>query len=233
MYYDLNMSENYKTPAFLYGESIFTTLRMESGSIIELERHIDKLINDACGYFFLSSRESIRKKVNQVIPKLEASGALRITISAPKRESLMGQFNEDELIVSTSFRELNLSNNKPVRLKLAKRVQDEKLCDFKIGSYGKELYLKRLAINEGFDDVLFYGEGKVFETSTSNIFFRKGDTLFTPKSGIYKGLTRAKIIDSGNIIEKDISLDDIQNNEFDEIFLCNSIYERIVVEHIG
>jgi branched-subunit amino acid aminotransferase/4-amino-4-deoxychorismate lyase len=233
MYYDLNMSENYKTPAFLYGESIFTTCRVESGSVIDLERHINKLIDDAKSYYFLASTESIRKKVNQVIPKLEASGALRITISAPKRDGLIGKFAGKEMIVTTSFRELNLSVHKPVRLKLAKRVQDEKLCDFKIGSYGKELYLKRLAINAGFDDVLFYGEGKVFETSTSNIFFRKGDSLFTPKSGIYKGLTRAKIIDSGNIIEKDISLVDIQNNEFDEIFLCNSIYERIVVEDIG
>jgi branched-subunit amino acid aminotransferase/4-amino-4-deoxychorismate lyase len=227
------MSENYQTPAFLYGESIFTTIRVENGSRIDLKRHLDKLLNDATGYFFLSSNDSIRTKVNQIIPELKLSGALRITIFAPKREELIGGiFSEEDLIITTSFREIDLYNDKPVKLKLAKRLQDEKLCDYKIGSYGKELYLKRLAILEGFDDVLFYGEGKIFETSTSNIFFRKGNSLFTPKTGIYKGLTRSKIIASGNVIEKDITLEDIKTIDYDEIFLCNSIFEKRVVEGI-
>jgi branched-subunit amino acid aminotransferase/4-amino-4-deoxychorismate lyase len=226
------MNEIDQNPAFLYGESIFTTCKVESGSIIELKEHINKLLSDARSYYFLTSTSLIRTKINDSIPKLKCSGAFRISISAPKREGLICDFHEADMIVSVSFRELDLSLTKPARLKMAKRVQDDKLCDFKIGSYGKELYLKRLAMIDGFDDVLFFGEGKIFETSTSNIFCKKGNTLFTPRSGIYKGLTRSKIINTQNTVERDISIDEILNNEFDEIFLCNSIYERVIVEGI-
>ncbi len=224
------MKDEYQNPAFLYGESIFTTMRVENGTLIDKKVHIDKLICDAKGYYNLLSTEAIYQKINELDLSFVSSGALRLTISAPSRDSLLGKFDDNELTVSTHFRELDLSVQKSVKLKLVKRVQDEIMCQFKVGSYGKELFAKRLAMKDGFDDVLFYGEDKVFETSTANIFFRKGDNLFTPKSGVYKGLTRKKILEQRNATETSILVSDL--NTYDDIFLCNSLYEKISVVEI-
>jgi 4-amino-4-deoxychorismate lyase len=83
---------------------------------------------------------------------------------------------------------------------------------------------------EGADDVLFYGEGKVFETTVANIFFRKGDETFTPKSGIYKGITREKLLKKNTVIERDIFVSELDS--FDEIYLGSSLYEKVLVKEI-
>jgi 4-amino-4-deoxychorismate lyase len=207
--------------AFLYGESIFTTCKVVSGDIHDWDQHLDKLLDGARKYFF---QENVRDLKKEIIEKLDIegfTGAIRITIFKDKNGKVSNNF---------SRRLMNSFAKNPVSLKLVKRVQSEHLDEFKIGSYGKEFYLKRLMAKEGFDDILFYGEGKIFETSVANIFFRKGDKTFTPKSGIYKGITREKLITKFNVIEKDIGLDEIDS--FDEVYLGSSLFEKVLVKEI-
>jgi len=207
--------------AFLYGESIFITCKVVSGEIYDLDRHLAKLHDSVHKYFFTSINKKLEEKILSSLVFDSFTGALRVTIFKDI---------DGDLDAHISKRILDSFEKKPVRLKLIKRVQAKELDDFKVGSYGKEFYLKRLFAKEGIDDVLFYGEGKIFETSVANIFFRKDGKLITPRSGIYKGLTREKIIMSQEVEQRDVSVDELDS--FDEIFICSSLYEKVNVQEI-
>ena len=135
----------------------------------------------------------------------------------------MGELNTAGLNIYSQFKAIDFSLIKPVRLMAFKRMQDENLDSFKIGSYGQSFYLKRLAISKGYEDILFVDNENIYEASSSNIFFKKGDTFITPKSGIYKGLIREKRIgkESQNIEVRDVLISELAG--FDSCFLTNSI----------
>ena len=220
------MNQESQLPAFLYGESIFTTIKVVNGNAVDLSEHIDKLFLDAVGYFNVENLSTLERKLKNELKISDFTGALRITIFANTRDSLTSTFCEDDLNFCFSTRKIDFSKNTEVTLKLIERVQAPELCQFKVGSYGKELWLKRKLNEQAIDDALYFGNGKVFETTTSNIFFVKDNLTFTPKSGIYKGLTRKKI----KAIEKDILVEDILN--YDEIYIGNSLFEKIKVKKI-
>lgn len=220
------MNEALNGPAFLYGESVFTTIKILKGKAFELESHLNKLLHDAVGYYQLSSYDQLKQRVFKKINIPNISGAMRITVFGLPRNSLISNFREEDLEIHISFREVDFSQEQNYRLKLIERVQPDDFCQFKIGSYGKELWMRRCLNKLGINDALYFGNNKVFETSTANIFFVKDEKIYTPKDGIYKGLTRKKI----KAIEKDIFLDELEN--YDEIFLANSLYEKINVIEI-
>lgn len=228
------MKETDKLPAFLYGESVFTTCRIKNGKIQLWNEHLQQLVANGVNYYFLdhSHQKSLKKMILNEVESFQADkdGALRITVFANSRDQLLGSFDFKMLKVSLSFRPQDFKSSKKFKLKTYKRVQDSVLDTFKVGSYGKELYLKRLALDSGFDDILFTGEDKVFEASTSNIFFVKDDKLITPVSGVYQGIIRAKIIQHFNVEERDVLIGEIKN--FESAFITNSIQITCPVSQI-
>lgn len=210
--------------AFLHGESIFITCKVVSGDIYDWDRHFIRLLDGVQKYFGYDEVKALNKEILESLkqaPLIDLSGALRVTVFKGADSSL--KFN-------IATKPMQSFVKKDVVLKLVKRVQSGLLDEFKIGSYGKEFYLKRLAQKSGADDILFYGEGKIFETSVANIFFRKGTETFTPQSGIYKGITREKLIENHGVVERDIHLSEVDC--FDEIYLGSSLYEKVNVKKI-
>lgn len=217
------MNELNNNPAFLYGESVFTTCLVENGEIQLWKEHLEQLLNNAMKYYFLKESERPKLKV-MVLESLQqtlySDGVLRISITPTQRNSFLSDVGVSDLVATTSTRTI-VKNDKPLKLKTFKRSQDSCLDDLKIGSYGKELYLKKLAITEGFDEVLFCDDEKVYEASTSNIFFVKGDQLITPVTGIYNGIIRGKIISENNVEVRDVQISELVS--FDGAFLTNSV----------
>lgn len=62
-----------------------------------------------------------------------------------------------------------------------------------------------------FDDVLFYRNEKILDSSYCNIAFYDGKDWLTPKVPLLQGTMRAKLIDQEKIKPKDIYLKDLQN----------------------
>ena len=151
------MKDLSNNPAFLYGESVFTTCLVDNGEIQLWREHLDQLINNAVKYYFLkeSERSKLRAMVLTSLQDLQyGDGALRISITSKQRDKLLSNIEVSDLVATTNSRAI-VKNDGALKLKVFKRSQDSQLDDLKIGSYGKELYLKKLAISEGFDDVLF------------------------------------------------------------------------------
>ena len=119
-----------------------------------------------------------------------------------------------------------------IRQESFQRIQ---IDQFKMLSYLKNILEKSLC--DPYDDVLLYSENDaILETPTANVFFTRGNILFTPKSSfILPGVTRRYIIEKATefgfgISEQPISLDDL--DEFDEIFLTNSLKGIVRVDFL-
>lgn len=110
---------------------------------------------------------------------------------------------------------------------------------FKTLNYGENVLEDRRAKGRGHDGSLFLNyNNEVCETSYANIFFRKGNTFYTPhlRCGILPGVMRNDIIDfarkSGYKVEKSfLTLSDIENAE--EAFISNSVLGVYPVKSIG
>jgi len=66
------------------------------------------------------------------------------------------------------------------------------LAGVKATSYADAFAARRAAERAGADDALFLAGGVVLETATANVWWRRGDELFTPalRAGVLPGVTR-------------------------------------------
>jgi branched-subunit amino acid aminotransferase/4-amino-4-deoxychorismate lyase len=102
----------------------------------------------------------------------------------------------------------------------------------KTTSYDVSFAARRDAERAGADDALLVGAGHVLEGAAANIWWRRGDQLYTPavRPGVLPGVTRAFVR----------SLDPAREGEFalaellaaDEAFLTSSIREVMPVVEI-
>jgi len=91
------------------------------------------------------------------------------------------------------------------------------------------LYAKR----GRYDEILIVKNSLITDTSIANIALFRDEVWYTPKSPLLKGTTRARLLNEGKIMEKDIHLDEI--GSFTEVALLNAMidFDIIAQENIG
>ncbi|HET7136942.1 MAG TPA: aminotransferase class IV [Gaiellaceae bacterium] len=99
----------------------------------------------------------------------------------------------------------------------------------KTTSYGVSFAARRDAERSGADDALLVGEGLVLEAATANVWWRRGDTLYTPatRPGVLPGVTRGFVTSSEPAREGTFPLADLL--AADEAFTTSSIREVMPV----
>ena len=103
--------------------------------------------------------------------------------------------------------------------------------------YSKK-YANRDALNKLFmlrgncDDILVVQNGLITDTSIANIALYDGLNWCTPKKPLLKGTTRTRLLESGQLIEKDIRVDALQN--YSKVALMNAMldFDIIAIENI-
>ena len=211
-----------KNPAFLYGESIFVTLRVVGGSILYKKQQLERLFRFASNYYLtdevsINDRELVISHLEQEI--IGKSGILRVSAHAKERENLIAdRVSFDDLSWSFDWRSLSSKNSSKLKTYPSPFTLD--YPKLKMGSYMPHFVFKKEAISIGFDDALFVLNESIIEASTSNIFFGRGKDLFTPKEVIYPGLIREVILDQFQVNVVDIKLNEVSN--FDFCFISNS-----------
>ena len=123
-------------------------------------------------------------------------------------------------------------NRKMISISLRKRLTPKLKFNLKLINYKRidpefknlkyKIILKHLSkLDNSCTDVGLKSNGKMLESGTSNIFFIKGNKIYSPKSEIYKGINynffKKKL---GKIINKDIKVSSL--NDYDEILLIGS-----------
>ncbi|WP_242846047.1 aminotransferase class IV [Clostridium novyi] len=120
----------------------------------------------------------------------------------------------------------------------SKRNPDSKLTYIKSNNYLENLLEKDNALKQGYDEVVFLNtKNFISEGSYTNIFFIKGDKLYTPdiSCGLLPGIMREKIILLINKLSLKLEIgnfciEDLINA--DEVFLTNSLMEIMPVSKI-
>jgi branched-subunit amino acid aminotransferase/4-amino-4-deoxychorismate lyase len=103
------------------------------------------------------------------------------------------------------------------------------LAGAKTTSYDVSFAARRDAANAGADDALLVAAGCVLEGATANVWWRRGEVLFTPavRPGVLPGVTRAFVLSVEPAREGAFDVDDLLRA--DEAFLTSSIREVMPV----
>ncbi|MFO7822366.1 MAG: aminotransferase class IV [Cyclobacterium sp.] len=85
--------------------------------------------------------------------------------------------------------------------------------------------------SQGAEDVVYHHDGRVSESSRSNIFLVKQGQIYTPQRDILWGITRKKVMElAGNISLSDFSLEDLLNA--DEVFISSTTKRILPITRI-
>lgn len=226
-----------------YSGAVYEGMRAYNGNIFLVEEHAERLINSAksLGLDFKYDINEVVKYSYEVLEKNQLKNAYIRPLIWRSSDTLK-MFDNN---MSTNFMIMALSSNKPMlndlRLNVAKWLKmHPKSIDPQAKSsahYAMSIVVQKDAKSLGFDDsIQLDHDNNIAECTVSNIFFAKGNKLYTPKAGNFlNGLTRQYVIKMANemglaVEEKDIKLDQI--TEFDSCFMTGTSVEIASVKEL-
>jgi len=236
---------------FLLGDGLFETIRAYSGDLPFWHPHIERLkaSMEQLGYSFRGiDFDRMYIMARQLLEKNSAYNAyVRLTLSRGKLESgLMPEWGKGKAnsLVFTKPLPSNLEEIQRKGLKViissVRRNNFSPTTPIKTVNYVDMILAKREAFLKGAQDcILLDINGFVTEATTSNIFWVKGSTLYTPSVNlpILPGITRQKILEIAchrlgiHSEEGRYTPDDLIGCE--EAFMTNSISEVIPIVNIN
>ena len=201
--------------ALLRGNAAFETLRVYDGTPFLLAEHLARFRHsiEALG---LPSAENVEDLVAQVVG---ADGVLRLYRTSFE---LVATFDD----LPSGLEE---ARARGVRLRSVDLGTPALLAGVKSTSYAAAFGARRAAEEEGADDALLVAGDVVLETATANIWWRRGDRLFTPaaRAGVLPGVTRGFVLSLEPVTEGVFDRDDLRRA--DEAFTTSSIREVMPV----
>jgi branched-subunit amino acid aminotransferase/4-amino-4-deoxychorismate lyase len=216
----------------LRGRAAFETLRVYAGRPFRLEAHLDRLTASAASIGLPAvERRRLQVLVGLVLPKAERGDAsLRLVWTAGPAGGAPLAF----ALLSTVpewIEDVRARGATAVSLLGVRASAPWLLPGVKSTSYAVNMAAEAEARRRGVDEALFVdADGLVLEGTVTNVWWRKGKTLYTPTLdlGILAGVTRATVIelapDCGYRVEEDAyPLADML--EADEAFTSSSVRE--------
>ncbi|UWD47790.1 aminotransferase class IV [Clostridioides difficile] len=214
-----------------FGIGLFETIKVKDGIAIDLDTHIDRMLNSiTC--LALNINYEKRFLIDEIVKYIKKENitnkALRITV-----------FDEGYNI---SIREIPYNKdayNKGFKLTISPIVRGDSLIyRHKTTNYFENIYTKNIANKNGYNDGIFINsEGVILECSMSNIFFIRGNKVYTPSSKlpILNGTIKKRIIKICDelhieLVENEINISEISS--FDFVFVTNSLMGAMKVTEI-
>lgn len=208
---------------FFFGRGLFETILVKDKPIF-LEEHLNR-INE--GLKKLNINKSISKDyVMDNFYKLNINNCvLKLVVT------------EENTLFSTReipYKEKDYEKGFNLKLSTMKRNPESHGVYLKTLNYLDNILEKEIANKEGFNEVIFQNtNGHLSEGSTSNIFFIKNNTLYTPsiECGLLNGIIRMWIINNFNVTEEQFTIEDILNS--DGAFITNSLLGIMKINSIN
>ncbi|WP_294363421.1 aminotransferase class IV [uncultured Clostridium sp.] len=198
---------------YFFGRGVFETILVKSKPIF-LKEHIERL-NKGIRILELGDEILIEDILNLIEKYSIKNCVLKIVVS---KRNLVLEVRENKYKSGDYLKGFSL------KLSNVYRNSKSKLTYIKSINYLENLIERENITKQGYDEVLFLNEkGLVTEGSASNIFIIKENKIYTPKveSGLLPGVVRKFIINEFDVIEKEITLEDVLNA--DEVFVTNSL----------
>ena len=189
---ELNPSALFRNTMVYEGESVYEVIRMVKGSPIFFNDHLDRLVSSVRfqGRIMLADRDQLKKDI-QILSSTEKKKEINLKI--------VFNYNENSENYFIYYIEPVYPTEEQYRtgvrgiLYHAERFNPEsKVINHRLRS---SIY-HRLILEGAFEALLVDRDTCITEGSRSNIFFIKGDTLYTaPENKVLNGITRKHIIE--------------------------------------
>ncbi len=195
--------------AFLYGESVFTTIRMENGRLKFWDLHFDRLKK---GVEFLfgpfQDQENwipiLKNRLESTIQHQDGDQVIRWTIYRHQARGLrklnLISISDLKIHVSIHAYEPERIGGQNIRLRTCPGFMKPHWWPefLKAGSYLETILAQRVYLTDHDDDVLFLSPNDlILESSVANIFILKNNQLYTPPVGpnVLDGIMRRKVLE--------------------------------------
>jgi branched-subunit amino acid aminotransferase/4-amino-4-deoxychorismate lyase len=235
--------------AFMYGESIFTTMRMIEGEIKDWNEHFNRLRQGAEFIFgpFVEQENwhtLLKDRLEERFQHEVSNRILRVTLFREQERGLRAPLTQSVLdlkiaLISTPY-DPNSFVTQPLKLRTCPANPRPNWWPsyLKAGNYLETILAQKLFLQENDDDLLFLNaQDEVLESSVSNIFVIKNNRLYTAPLGpnVLDGVMRKKILDVAHdffdkVQESATTMDQIF--KADAVFGCNSVRGLFFIESI-
>jgi 4-amino-4-deoxychorismate lyase len=233
--------------AFMYGESVFTTMLMFDGRLNDWDYHFERLKKGAEFIYgpFNEKDWALLLKDRLETRLLAESGdkVVRLTLYREQARGLrpIGSGSVGDLKISVqSF--LYDSSRLEGKIKLRSCAVNPKPLWWpgflKTGNYLETILAQKMNLKPGDDDLLFLSpDDTICESSIANIFVVRHNKLYTPPAGphVLEGVMRRKVMESAkdffdDCIEAASSYEQLLKS--DAIFGTNSVRGLFLIERI-
>lgn len=214
---------------FKFGIGVFETVKVYKGIPILLKEHLDRMYNSIkeLNIDFNISYDELEKKVYEYVKDYDYK-ALRITV-----------FDEgyNFMIRDIPYKEEDYVRGYKLDIAPIRRGESF-IYRHKTANYFENIYLKRLALNKGFDESLIINtDNNILEGTMTNVFFIKENEIFTPNLSlnILPGIMRSEVIkaaESIGIKVHECIIDIVDLDKFDFAFITNSLLDVLKVRGI-
>lgn len=223
--------------AFLYGDSLFETVRICNGRPFRWHQHLERLLRSAGALGFESPvkatvlREAAR---SLTVANRVQEGLLRLTVTrgtGPRGYSPRGARDPVVTMVTAPLpvRSPAWGGGLRVLVSTLRVPPGDPLAGHKTGSKMLQVLARAEAEAAGADEALLVNtQGEVAEASAANVFWVRGDTIYTPPTaaGALPGVTRAVVLEicatHGLMVKKRLARADMVQAA-DGCFLTNSV----------
>jgi len=233
---------------FLYGDSVYETVRVYAGRAFMLEEHLSRLKRSADPIGIpmpLTSAAMAREVERAVAASREPEAAVRLIVTrgegsinpAPEaglKPNLVVIVRPFERLPEAAYHEgvaaivVKTQRNAP-------RALDPNI---KSGNFLNNILAAREAAAAGaYEGLMLSAEGLLAEGTTSNVFVVSGGQLATPdeRVGLLRGITRELLLELGGRIGLPIAVRDVQEAELraaDEVFVTSTLKEVLPVTRL-
>jgi branched-chain amino acid aminotransferase len=231
---------------FLYGDSVFESLRTYRGRPFDLDLHLARLARSAARVLIplpigLALLE--REVLQAIDAHPSAERYVRVTLTRGVGRSL----GLDPELADTPLRVIAVTDLKlppaalyergirAITYRIERASDTVGVADAKIGNYLLAILAMRAARAAGAEEALLESaNGELLEGTTSNLFAVFGGKLCTPPEScaLLPGITRAHILELARRAGIPVELRVIPKAELagaDEVFICSSIRELVPV----
>ena len=224
---------------FLYGDSVYETLRTAGGHALEMTRHLDRLRRSAAGIGLeipfadaalraaIAETHAATGNADSYVRVMVTRGAGPLQLDPRVSASPLLVILVQELKLPTpTLYETGLSVRIVDVHKISARSLDPSL---KTGNYLNSIQaLRQAAASAAEDAIMCNAAGHVAEGATSNVFMVKEGRVITPSlaTGLLEGITRALVIRLAGDLGVACSEGMVWPHELraaDELFLTSSV----------
>jgi len=205
------------------GYAIFDFLRTVHSTPLFLEDYLNRFTQSAASARLplAYDKAALRSIIEELIDKnhLE-NGGIRMVLSGGVSENFFSPA-EGKLFIFCEPLKLPGPDKYAHGVKLASVDYVRPIAEIKTTNYTLPVLLSTEWQTQGVEDVLYYHEGIVSESSRSNVFMVKDGQISTPEKHILKGITRQKVMAlAQKVTVRDIRMEEIL--QADEVFITST-----------